>query len=90
MSDRNAVRDRIIQTIRTVQPALAEVNITEETSLSDLQVDSLHLIEVGVLLEDNFGAGVRFDEWLEQERAKSTNAYSMASLVSFVSEAATA
>jgi acyl carrier protein len=88
MSDLAAViREKIIDAVRRVEPKLASVRITEATSLQDLNMDSLRLIELGVMVEDNFGQGVRFDEWIEQERARSDNAYSLASLISFVSKA---
>ncbi|HBK56898.1 MAG TPA: hypothetical protein DDZ76_11550 [Xanthomonadales bacterium] len=87
MTDRTEIREKILKTLITVQPNLADATIEEHTSLSDLRVDSLHLIEVGVLLEDTFGSAVRFDEWLERERAKTDNAYALSSLVDYVSEA---
>jgi acyl carrier protein len=90
MSDRAAIREKIVDTIRTVEPSLAGVRITEATNFADLNMDSLRLIELGVLLEDNFGKGVRFDEWLEQERARGAAAYSLDSLVTFVSKTANA
>jgi acyl carrier protein len=90
MSDRAVIREKTIDTIRAVEPDLAEALITDATSLADLKMNSLRLIELGVLLEDAFGKGVRFDEWLEQERARSGTAYTLESLITFISKAASA
>jgi len=87
MSDRAVIREKTIDTIRAVEPNLAEVRITDATSLADLKIDSLRLIELGVLLEDTFGTSVRFDEWLEQERARNGTAYTLESLIAFISKA---
>jgi len=88
MSDRAAIREKIVDTIRTVEPSLADVRITEASNFADLKMDSLRLIELGVLLEDNFGKSVRFDDWLEQERARGAAAYWMDSLITFIANAA--
>lgn len=88
MSDRALIRNKIIDTIRSVEPNLAQVQITDATSLADLKMDSLRLIELGVLLEDNFGKNVRFDEWLEQGRALGPGGYSLDSLITFIAKAA--
>lgn len=89
MSDLSMIRDKIVDTLKAVEPNLTDVRLTDTTTLADLKLDSLRLIELGVLLEDSFGKGVRFDEWLEQERARGgTEAYSLESLIAFVSKAA--
>lgn len=89
MSDLSMIRERIVDTLRAVEPNLANARLTETTTLADLKLDSLRLIELGVLLEDNFGKGVRFDEWLEQERARGGDAaYSLESLIGFISKTA--
>lgn len=72
-----------------VEPSLTDVPMTEATSLADLNMDSLRLIELGVLLEEAFGKSVRFDDWIELERARSTDAYTLGSLITFISKAAT-
>jgi acyl carrier protein len=83
-----AIREKIIDSVKKVEPKLASENITDATRLSDLNIDSLRLIELGVMVEDNFGQGVSFDDWIEQERARGHNAYTVESLVTFVSKAA--
>lgn len=88
MHDREAIREKIVSAIEGVEPELAQVQITEATSLADLKLDSLRLIELGVLLEDSFGAEMRFDDWIEQERARSDDAFSMESLISFIAGSA--
>lgn len=88
MSDQKAIREKIIDTIRAVEPTLGNVPISDTASLVDLNMDSLRLVELGVLLEENFGREVRFDEWLEQERARGADAYLLKSLITFISEAA--
>lgn len=82
-----AIREKIIDSVRKVEPKLESVRISEGTSLSELNMDSLRLIELGVMVEDNFGQGVSFDEWIEQERARTDNAYTLESLVNFVFKA---
>jgi acyl carrier protein len=90
MSDRAAIREKIVTTLCQIEPGLADVRMTEATSLADLNMDSLRLIELGVLLEDDFGKGVRFDEWLEGERARGPGAYSLDSLITFIAKTANA
>lgn len=87
MSDLAAIREKVIDTIRKAEPKLASVRMTDSTSLTDLNMDSLRLIELGVLVEDEFGHGVRFDDWIEQERSRGEHAYSLESLTAFVSKA---
>jgi acyl carrier protein len=86
MSDRSVIQEKIVAVIRTVEPSLAEVPMPETVSFSALNLDSLRLIELGVLLEDAFGESVRFDDWLELERAKGSEAYSLGSLITFISK----
>ncbi|MFL6650365.1 MAG: acyl carrier protein [Sulfurifustaceae bacterium] len=91
MSDLSMIREKIVDTLRAVEPNLADTRLTDATTLADLKLDSLRLIELGVLLEDNFGKGVHFDQWLEQERGRGgTTAYSLESLIAFISKTARA
>jgi acyl carrier protein len=86
MSERLAIQEKIVVAVRAVEPSLAEVSMPETVSFTDLNLDSLRLIELGVLLEDAFGESVRFDDWLELERAKKSGAYSLGSLIDFISK----
>jgi acyl carrier protein len=89
MLDRAAIREKVAATMCVVEPSLVGVPMTEATSLADLNMDSLRLIELGVLLEEAFGKSVRFDDWIELERARSTNAYTLGSLITFISKTTT-
>jgi acyl carrier protein len=81
------IRALIHRCLSEVAPQLKNLDLTEETALPELGLDSLKLIEVGVRLEDAFGDSVRFDNWLEQERTKQGNsAFKLASLISFIEE----
>jgi acyl carrier protein len=88
MFDRATTREKISAIIGRVEPSLADVPMTEATTLSDLNMDSLRLIELGVLLEEAFGKSMRFDDWIELERARGANAYALGSLITFISQAA--
>jgi acyl carrier protein len=81
------IRTLIHQCLSEVEPQLKNLDLTEETALPELGLDSLKLIEVGVRLEDAFGDSVRFDNWLEQERTKQgASAFKLGSLISFIEE----
>jgi acyl carrier protein len=83
--NRVEIEGTIRRSIVEVEPRLKDVALVGETTLAALGLDSLKVIEVGVRLEDAFGGGVRFDDWLEDERTKPAgNAFSIASLVQFV------
>jgi acyl carrier protein len=79
------IQQRIHQAIVAVEPRLEGKTFSEDTTLADLGLDSLKLIEVGVRLEDAFGDQMRFDEWLEGERAKPQgSAFKVGSLITFI------
>lgn len=86
MSETTTIRDTIIDCIRRLDPRHANTVITDTMSLEDLSIDSLRLIELGVLVEDSFGGKVRFDPWLEGERARAGEgrAFLLQSLVDYV------
>jgi acyl carrier protein len=90
MSDTPVIREKIIDVIHGIDPDLRSAHIIDSTSLADLNIDSLRLIELGVLLEDRFGVHMRLDEWIDQERGRPDTPYSLGSLVSFVSKATAA
>jgi acyl carrier protein len=87
MLDRADIQKKVIENLHAVEPSLAETHISEATRLADLRMDSLRLVELGVLLEDAFGDSVRFDDWLERERQGGDEAYSLESLIDFIAEA---
>jgi acyl carrier protein len=82
LAEINAV---VRKSIVDVDPRLEGISFHPETTLAELRLDSLKLIEVGVRLEDAFGDNIHFDEWLESERAKpEAEAFRVGSLVSFI------
>ena len=88
--DRTVTGQRIRESVIEVEPRLEQASFTEDTTLADLGLDSLKIIEVGVRLEDAFGSGVRFDDWLDEERAKpKTDAFTVGSLISFIERGTT-
>ena len=81
------IREIIHRCVSEVEPQLKNLEFTDDTTLPELGLDSLKLIETGVRLEDAFGDSVPFDEWLEQERQKQgSSAFKLASLISFIEE----
>lgn len=86
MSETTTIRETIIGCIRQLDPRHADTAIADSMSLEDLNIDSLRLIELGVLVEDSFGGKVRFDPWLEAERARPGDgrAFLLQSLVDYV------
>jgi acyl carrier protein len=83
-----SIREQIIQQIVTMEPRLRDVRLDDEVTLQDLQLDSLKLVELGVRLEESLGSLIYFDDWMDDERAKSQGAFSLGSLVAFVEKAA--
>jgi len=79
---------KVAEVITSVEPQISLSSIKIESTIADLGITSLQLIEIGVLLEDEFGSNVGLDEWLEQERGKESNAFSIHSLVAFIEKAA--
>jgi len=85
MTDFNVIREALVGCIRQLDPRHASATITDATSLEDLNIDSLRLIELGVLVEEKFDGKVRFDPWLDQERAREgSGAFLLGSLVKHV------
>lgn len=78
------VRSTIQQAIVTVKPELSDQELTDTSTLSDLGLDSIRLVELGVHLEHALGGEISFDDWLDQERSRSTNAFTIGSLVAFI------
>jgi acyl carrier protein len=84
MMDHREIHEIVRRSIVEVDPRLEGTPFNPETTLAQLKLDSLKLIEVGVRLEDAFG-DIRFDNWLETERAQpEAEAFKVGSLVSFI------
>lgn len=84
--NRQDIKNKLQESMVAVNPKLAGVPLDDATSLADLGLNSLKLIELGVRLEDSFGNEIGFDNWIEQERGKSGVAFQVGSLVSFLAE----
>lgn len=87
MADSTPLKAKIIDAIRSVEPKLESKEIDGGSSLADLNISSLQLVELGVVLEDRFGSNVQLEVWIDRERAKQGSAYTLDSLVEFVAEA---
>ena len=85
MMNHTEIHELVRKSILEVDPRLEGTPVDLETTLAELKLDSLKLIEVGVRLEDAFGSDVRFDNWLETERTQpEAEAFKVGSLVSFI------
>lgn len=80
----NSVLSTIQEAILAVKPELPRAAVTHIATMSDLGLDSVGLVEVGVHLEHAFGDAVSFDAWLDQERLREANAFSVGSLVAYI------
>lgn len=76
----------IQEAIVAVKPELPRSAVTGTATMSDLGLDSVALVEVGVHLENSLGGEISFDAWLDQERALAANAFSIASLVAYIND----
>jgi acyl carrier protein len=59
-------RDQVLAGITEIRGGVAGINradITPETSLADLGIDSLMMVEVVVAAEDRFGLLINDDDW---------------------------
>lgn len=84
MVDSANIKERIIDAIRSVEPKLKTAEIDGGSSLADLNISSLQLVELGVVLEDQFGSNVQIEIWIDRERARQGEAYTLDSMVEFV------
>ncbi|NJM90745.1 MAG: acyl carrier protein [Myxococcales bacterium] len=85
----DAVRTTILEALVAVKPDLANIKMTDTSTMSDLGLDSVRLVEVGVHLEHALGGDVSLDAWLDQERMRPSAAFSIGSLVTFINESRT-
>jgi acyl carrier protein len=74
----------IQQALIAVKPELSAAAVTDAATMSDLGLDSVGLVEVGVHLESSLGGDISFDAWLDQERLLNANAFSIGSLVAYI------
>lgn len=87
MVDSSNIKEQIIDAIRSVEPKLEATEIDGSNSLADLNISSLQLVELGVVLEDRFGSSVQLEVWIDRERRRESDAYTLDSMVGFVTEA---
>lgn len=83
----SSIRDRVIEQLVTMEPSLRAEALDDRVTLQDLQIDSLKLVELGVRLEESLGGYIYFDDWMDDERGKGDDAFSLGSLVAFVEKA---
>jgi len=87
MVDSTNIRVQVIDAIRSVEPRLDATEIDGSSSLADLNISSLQLVELGVVLEDRFGSNVQLEVWIDRERAREGEAFTLDSMIEFVAEA---
>jgi len=73
--------------LETVSDISADI-ITHNISLTELGIDSIKVVELGVRLEEVFGDCIVLDEWLDVEMDKSQEvAYKVSCLVDYIEKA---
>ena len=81
---RTEILDSARAALVRVRPELASIDISETTTLAEMGIDSIRMIEVGVHLEDLIGSEIDFDAWIDQEREKEEGDFLLGSLVSYL------
>ena len=86
-------REKILEEVRNIVvatvPDLKGTKITSESTFGTLGLDSIKLVEIGVRIEQAFGAKIVLDNWVTQESARGENSFSMGSLVEFIQKSGT-
>jgi acyl carrier protein len=72
-------RDQVLAGITEILGGVAGIDravITPETSLADLGIDSLMMVEIVVAAEDRFGLLIKDDDWPRFETVLAVQTYS--------------
>lgn len=85
--EHSEILERVSGIMVETNPELGLASVAPEATLGTLGLDSIKLVELGVRLEQAFGDEVVLDDWVDQEKAREGDAFTVGSLVAFIARA---
>ena len=86
---REALLRDVVEALEQVASDVARANLDESISLTrDLGLDSVQMVDLAVALELRMGGPIPIEEWMGVEARRPGRAFTIASLISFISQLA--
>lgn len=79
---RNIIVD-ISNMLSEVSPSVSG-ELNPDHTLAEIGLDSIQVVQFGMLLEKHFGNDVIIDEWIDIEHGKGRSGFKLSSLVDYV------
>jgi len=87
MTVNNGILEQVRKVVLETNPSLGPDDVVPESTFGTLGLDSIKLVELGVRIEELFGEDVTLDDWVDQEKNRAQDGFTVASLVTFIEQA---